>query len=108
MKNLPSFRDEEFITSDKDFMINLNFQLCKIHFPLPAGYKPEYLPESYTNDGPFMKIDYGIRVSDDKIEGSGDYSFKKNLYEAHHYPALKGTFEKVVSLFNEMIVLVKK
>ena len=33
MKNLPAFKDEEFITSEKDYMIGLNFQIAKYHHP---------------------------------------------------------------------------
>ena len=32
MKDIPTFRDEEFITSEKDYMIRLNFQLSKIYY----------------------------------------------------------------------------
>ncbi|HCO66592.1 MAG TPA: DUF3857 domain-containing protein [Dysgonomonas sp.] len=41
MKNLPAFRDEEFITSEKDYMIALAFQMSKITFP--AGGSRQYL-----------------------------------------------------------------
>lgn len=33
MKNLAAFKDEEFITSPKDYMIKLDFQLSKILYP---------------------------------------------------------------------------
>jgi len=33
MKDIPAFKDEEFITSEKDHMISLNFQLSKFHSP---------------------------------------------------------------------------
>lgn len=33
MKNLPPFKDEEFITSPKDYMVSLSFQLSKINYP---------------------------------------------------------------------------
>lgn len=33
MTDLPAFKDEEFITSPKDYMISLNLQLSKIHNP---------------------------------------------------------------------------
>jgi len=33
MKDIPAFKDEEFITSENDYMISLNFQLSKIHYP---------------------------------------------------------------------------
>lgn len=33
MKDLPAFRDEEFISSEKDYMVSMNFQISKIHDP---------------------------------------------------------------------------
>lgn len=33
MKNLPAFRDEEFISSINDYVTKLDFQLSKIHYP---------------------------------------------------------------------------
>ncbi|MDP4269118.1 MAG: transglutaminase domain-containing protein [Bacteroidota bacterium] len=33
MKDVPAFRDEAFISSANDYMIKLNFQLSKIHYP---------------------------------------------------------------------------
>lgn len=33
MKNLPAFKDEEFITSAKDYMVKLDFQLSKVIYP---------------------------------------------------------------------------
>lgn len=33
MKNLSAFKDEEFITSEQDYMISLNFQLSKLYYP---------------------------------------------------------------------------
>jgi hypothetical protein len=33
MNDLPAFKDEEFITSEKDYMISLNFQISKYHYP---------------------------------------------------------------------------
>lgn len=33
MKDVPAFRDEAFVSSAKDYMIRLNFQLSKIHYP---------------------------------------------------------------------------
>ena len=31
MKDIPAFKDEEFISSENDYLIKLNFQLCNIH-----------------------------------------------------------------------------
>ena len=75
---------------------------------IPDGYKISQIPQAYENNGPYIKISYKVNLSDDKIEISGDYLFKKIIYEAREYQALKVTFDKVISLFNEMIVLEKK
>jgi len=75
---------------------------------IPDGYKISQIPQAYENNGPYIKISYKVNLSDDRIEISGDYLFKKNIYEAREYQALKVTFDKVISLFNEMIVLEKK
>jgi len=41
MKNVPAFKDEEYITSLDDYIIKLDFQLSKIHYP--NGSKKEIL-----------------------------------------------------------------
>jgi len=41
MKDLPAFKDEEFITSENDYMVSINFQLSKIYYP-HGGHK-EYM-----------------------------------------------------------------
>jgi hypothetical protein len=41
MKNIPAFKDEEFITSSNDYIIKLDFQLSKIFFP--GGYDKDII-----------------------------------------------------------------
>lgn len=41
LKRIPAFRDEEFITAAKDYMISLNFQLARVYFP--TGGKRDYI-----------------------------------------------------------------
>lgn len=36
LKDIPAFRDEQYITSPKDYMIGINFQLAKINHPRGA------------------------------------------------------------------------
>jgi len=75
---------------------------------IPDGYSVSHLPENYENDGPYIKISYQVSASGNDIVISGNYLFKKNIYEARYYMSLKMTFDKIVSLFNDMIVLEKK
>ena len=71
-------------------------------------YKISQIPKNYENDGPYIRISYNIKTTEDRIEIYESYIFKKNIYEARFYPALKATFNQIVSLSNEMIVLEKK
>ena len=41
MKNIKSFKDEEFITSKNDYIIKMDFQLSRVIFP--GGYKKDIL-----------------------------------------------------------------
>jgi hypothetical protein len=89
-------------------LIHLSGGEYKSIIHIPDGYKISHLPEAYENNGSYIGINYGINASENAIEVSAKYVFKKNIYEARYYLALKVTFDKIVSLFNEMIVLEKK
>lgn len=62
MNNVPAFRDEEFITSDQDYMQSLNFQLSTVYYPT-GGKKeimttwPQLCTDLWNNDdfGKYMK-----------------------------------------------------
>lgn len=41
MKELPAFRDEEFISAEEDYMISINFQVSKIYFA--SGSSQNYI-----------------------------------------------------------------
>lgn len=41
MKDLPAFRDEEFISAEEDYMISINFQVSKIYFA--SGSSQNYI-----------------------------------------------------------------
>ena len=60
MKELPPFEDESFITSRNDFIVKLDFQLARIHYP--SGAKKEIMSswpeinELYLDDTYFGKF----------------------------------------------------
>ena len=57
MKNLPAFKDEEFISSTKDYMVSINFQVSKIHNPRGGATEImstwKQLNEEYLKDNNF-------------------------------------------------------
>ncbi|MBP1618357.1 MAG: hypothetical protein H6Q14_2184 [Bacteroidetes bacterium] len=55
MADLPAFKDEEYITSPDDYMVNLNFQLSTIFFP--AGGKKDIMTTWPAMCDDFLKDD---------------------------------------------------
>ncbi len=67
MKNLPAFKDEEFITSSKDYMVAINFQISKLFFP--GGGSREYISTWPAMCDNFLKNpDFGKFLKDSEKE----------------------------------------
>ncbi len=74
---------------------------------IPDGYEVEYLPKQVDHNGK-IKLQYEAKEKDGMIEVNASYQFKQSIYEAKDYMALKVTFDDMIKIFNEMIVLKKK
>ena len=67
MNNIPAFRDEEFITSPKNHMKSINFQLSKIYYPNGGNRQIMTTWPQMAKD--FMKNDYfGKYIKNSKKE----------------------------------------
>lgn len=60
MRHVPAFRDESFITTPKDYIMSVDFQLAKLYFP-SGGTKEimstwENMVDEYTKDPDFGKF----------------------------------------------------
>jgi len=68
MKNLPAFRDEEFISSDKDYMVAIDFQISKLFYP--GGGSREFISTWQAMCDSFLKdSDFGKYMKDSEKEG---------------------------------------
>ncbi len=69
MKNLPAFRDEDFISSDKDYMVSINFQISRT-YSFYNGAKRDYMSTWPDMCDEFMKLpDFGKYLKDSEKEG---------------------------------------
>jgi hypothetical protein len=68
MKNLPAFKDEEFITSEKDYMTSLDFQISKIYFPR-GGNKAVMTTWPQMCDDFLKESDFGKYIKSSEKEG---------------------------------------
>lgn len=86
MKDLPAFRDEEFITSEEDYLVSLNFQLSKIYYP--TGGSREFMStwpalcEEYLKDTDFGKYIKNAEKEGKKVLPSLGLENKTSLEQA--------------------------
>lgn len=78
MKNIPAFKDEDFISSIDDYMININFQLSKVNSP--TGGSKEIMTTWPNMCDEFIKSDYfGKYINSVEKQASkilGDFDIK--------------------------------
>lgn len=68
LKNLPAFKDEEYITSEQDYLISLYFQLSKIYYP--RGGSKEIMTTWPAMCDDFLKDnDFGKYIKNSEKEG---------------------------------------
>lgn len=68
LKNLPPFKDEEYITSEQDYLISLYFQLSKIYYP--RGGSKEIMTTWPAMCDDFLKDnDFGKYIKNSEKEG---------------------------------------
>lgn len=68
MKNLPAFRDEEFISAEEDYMVSINFQISKIYFP-NGGFQNYISTWPALCDDFLKRDDFGKYIKNSEKEG---------------------------------------
>jgi len=76
---------------------------------IPKGYKLLKMPDEMIVNNKVVKIVYSASKDDDNtIKVIGWYEFKKEIFESSDYADLKDYFGRIVSKFNEKLILVKE
>ena len=74
---------------------------------IPQGYEVPKLPDEYAIENELMAINLSYSVSGNILTVTGDYTFKKAIYEKEHYPQLKKYFGEIVRNFGRQIMMMK-
>jgi hypothetical protein len=74
---------------------------------IPEGYKVETLPQEKNTNNKVMIIQYTAEQKGNTIEVKAHYEFKRSIYDPKEYQMLKVSYNAILKLFNEMIVLSK-
>lgn len=75
---------------------------------IPEGYKVEHLPQEVQHAGKIMKVNYSAVEKGNQIEVTAGFEFKDSIYPAKDYQTLKSTFDYLIKILNEVVVLSKK
>jgi hypothetical protein len=101
-----------FQAKERNFPVDLSFPIEEsfmVEFEIPKGYqlveKPKSSMVSLPDNG--GKFTYAVSIVDNKITVSSRISFKKSVYAAEDYPALKEFYDKIVAKHAEKIILKK-
>ncbi|WP_420387187.1 transglutaminase domain-containing protein [Roseivirga sp.] len=75
---------------------------------IPEGYELIQNVESYDLSTPLISIDVKSEIEGNMLKITGEYTFKKAIYEPNEYSALKNQINLIIEKFNQEVVLEKK
>ncbi|MFT6854667.1 MAG: hypothetical protein ACJA0X_000633 [Cyclobacteriaceae bacterium] len=100
-----------FKQKERTYPVDLTYPTStsfNIMIEIPNGYEVSEIPESINLSNEVVHIAYEVLNSDNTIRIAASYSFKKTVYPPEEYLPLKEAVDKIISKFNEYIVLEKK
>ncbi|MDL2224378.1 DUF3857 domain-containing protein [Bacteroidales bacterium OttesenSCG-928-M06] len=72
---------------------------------IPENYTIEYVPENREHEGNAINYEYKTEVRENKLITTAKYRFNKNIFDPEEYKELKDTYEQIIKLFNDPIIL---
>jgi len=72
---------------------------------IPKGYKVDFVGENYNINNEFFELHYNTNNSNDKLQVSFSYFFKKPIYSSKEYLKIKFYYNEIVKRGNEKVVL---
>lgn len=84
-----------------------NFESFNTEITIPKGYEVAYLPEPISIDDKLVAFNTNYQTHQNIITITGNLNFKLGVYNPKYYRLLKSHIEKVVTSFNEKIILQK-
>jgi hypothetical protein len=107
-----SFTNNPFLSENRQAIIdfgNINSYSIKSFYKTPAGYKIESLPQGVSMSMPDTSISFKRIVGEQDGEIIIRYTidYKRAIFTADEYPAIRDFYKKMYEMLNEQIVLKK-
>jgi len=74
---------------------------------LPASFAIKYMPESVTEDSPWLKFSVEYSQNANKLKFRQVVELKKNIISEEDYPAFKAYFDKLAKKIKQRVILEK-
>jgi hypothetical protein len=101
-----------YTLEERKYPVNYNYPISEVYhfrYTLPAGYKIESLPKSFTLNLPdnSILITCNVKNTDNVINIEYNRNINKIIFLPTEYKALKDLFDELVKKHSEQIILVK-
>ncbi len=103
--------DNPFKQNSRNYPIDMVYPEKHVYITtltIPKGYNVEYVPSNIKISNEQIDLDFSVLKSEDKINITFGYYFKKSVYPATDYAKIKYYYNEIVKKGNEKIVLVKQ
>jgi hypothetical protein len=101
-----------YTLQERKYPVNYNYPISEVYnfrYTIPAGYKIESLPKSFTLNLPdnSILITCNVKNTDNVINIEYNRNINKIIFLPTEYKALKDLFDQMVKKHSEQIILVK-
>ncbi|MGJ3236387.1 DUF3858 domain-containing protein [Marivirga sp.] len=72
---------------------------------IPNGYRVSSVPDNFSLNNDLIDINLSIKKTENRVSITGNYEFKKSIYQPEEYTDIKQYFDIIIEKFNQEIVL---
>jgi len=103
-----SLSDNPFKQTERTLPVDLIYTRGDVYnttIIIPDGYKVNFLPSEAEINDALVFFQYSTQITDNIITIRAQYNFKKDIYPANEYTALKNRVNTIIQKLSEIIVL---
>ena len=105
-----SLSDNPFKQTERTLPVDLIYNSGRIYnttITIPEGYKANFLPSEQEIDDALIFFQYSAQITDNTVTIRARYNYKKDIYPANEYHALKNRVNTIIQKLSEVVILEK-
>jgi hypothetical protein len=108
---METLSENPFRQSSRSYPVDMVYSKNRIFtstIVVPENYKIESLPRSSLVNNDLVAVELKVMLEEGVVRITGNYAFKKAVYQPSEYARLKHHFNEIIRVFNEKVVLVRE